>query len=199
MATSPQLEQAIQLAKTFLDRAQALGTIEGFRIAYEELASHFPLATDITTERVGAGGVSAEWITAPGVADDRVLLYLHGGGYIIGSVRTHCELISRLSRAAGMRALGLEYRVAPEHPFPAAVEDAIAAYRWLVSTGIHPKKIVIGGDSCGWWPDGGDLSGPAVSGGAAASGWSLYLGVDRPHPYGRVVHHQCGGGSGDPA
>jgi epsilon-lactone hydrolase len=149
MATSPQLEKAIQLAKAFRDRAQALGTIDGFRIAFEELASHFLLATDITTEPVEAGGVSAEWIAAPGVAEDRVLLYLHGGGYIMGSMRTHREMISRLSRAAGMRALGLEYRVAPEHPFPAAVEDAIAAYRWLVSTGIDPRKIVIGGDSCG--------------------------------------------------
>jgi acetyl esterase/lipase len=149
MATSPQLEKAIQIARTGVEKAQALGTIEGFRIAYEELASNFPLAADIMTERVGAGGVPAEWIAAPGVADDRVLLFLHGGGYIMGSMRTHREVISRLSRATGMRALGLEYRLAPENPFPAAVEDTIAAYRWLVFTGIAPQKIVIGGDSCG--------------------------------------------------
>jgi epsilon-lactone hydrolase len=149
MATSPQLEKAIHIVRTCLERAQALGTIEGFRIAYEELASNFPLAADIKTERVGAGGVPTEWIAAPGVADDRVLLYLHGGGYTIGSMRTHREVISRLSRAAGVRALGLEYRLAPENPFPAAVEDSIAAYRWLLSNGVDPKKMVIGGDSCG--------------------------------------------------
>jgi epsilon-lactone hydrolase len=149
MAVSRQLETVNQMWKSFAERAQALGTIEGFRLAYEELGAKFPMADDIQTERVGAGGRPAEWIIAPGAADDRVLLYLHGGGYVIGSMRTHRGMISRIARASGARALGLEYRLAPENPFPAAVEDSITAYRWLLSIGIAPKNIVIGGDSCG--------------------------------------------------
>lgn len=149
MATSPQLEEVVRTVRTWVASAQSRGTIEGLRLAYEELASSFPLAADIRTERVAAGEVAAEWIAAPAVADDRVLLFLHGGGYIMGSMATHRDLISRLSRAAGVRALGLEFRLAPENPFPAALEDAIAAYRWLVANGVSPKKIVIGGDSSG--------------------------------------------------
>ena len=149
MAVSPQLEQAIQIFKSMREKAQSLGAVEEFRAALEEMASQFCLAEDIVTERVGAGGVPAEWIVAPGAADDRVLLYLHGGGYAMGSMRSHREVISRLSRASGARALGLEYRLAPENPFPAAVEDTVAAYRWLLSNGVNPKKIAIAGDSAG--------------------------------------------------
>lgn len=98
---------------------------------------------------VQAGGVDADWITAPGARADRVLLYLHGGGYAMGSVRSHWDLIARLSAAAGCRALGLDYRLAPEHPFPAAVEDATTAYRWLLDQGIEPSSIALAGDSSG--------------------------------------------------
>ena len=149
MAASPQLDEVIGTIRTWVANAQSRGTIEGLRVAYEELASSFPLAADIKTERVAIGQVAAEWIAAPGVADDRVLLFLRGGGYIMGSMGTHREVISRLSRAAGVRALGLDYRLAPENPFPAALEDAVAAYRWLLSSEVSPNKIVIVGDSSG--------------------------------------------------
>ena len=95
MAASQQLETVAQKWKTFGERAQSLGTIQGFRIAYEELAAEFPTAEDITCERVGMGGVPGEWISAPDAQTDRVILYLHGGGYIIGSTRTHREMVSR--------------------------------------------------------------------------------------------------------
>ncbi|HBD11794.1 MAG TPA: alpha/beta hydrolase, partial [Porticoccaceae bacterium] len=75
----------------------------------------------------------AEWLTGPGADEDRVLLYLHGGGYVIGSVATHRGLTSALAKAANCRVLALDYRLAPEHPYPAAVEDATRAYRWLLS------------------------------------------------------------------
>jgi acetyl esterase/lipase len=78
-----------------------------------------------------------------------VILYLHGGGYMLGSIHTHRELVSRLSRAAGARGLLIDYRLAPEHPFPAAVDDALAAYRFLLSGGIEPRRIAIAGDSAG--------------------------------------------------
>ncbi len=149
MAASQQLETATQMWRSFGERAQALGTTEGFRAAFEEMTSQFQLDEDIQTERVGAGGVPAEWIAAPGAAEDRVLLYLHGGGYMVGSMRTYRVMLSRMSRASGARVLGIEYRLAPENPFPAPVEDATAAYRWLLSNGVNPARIVIAGDSAG--------------------------------------------------
>jgi acetyl esterase/lipase len=149
MAASAQLELVIQKFRSFGERGQALGTIDGFRLAFEEMMAQFALDGDITCQRVGAGGVPAEWVAAPGAAEDRVLLYLHGGGYVIGSMRGYRVFLSRLSRASGGRVLGLEYRLAPESPFPAAVEDAVAAYRWLLAQGVDPKGITIGGDSCG--------------------------------------------------
>jgi epsilon-lactone hydrolase len=101
------------------------------------------------TEQVLAGGVPAEWVTTPGAATDRVLLYLHGGSYNAGSPRTHRALAARLSRASGARALTPDYRLAPEHRFPAAVEDATAVYRWLLANDIRPERIVVAGDSAG--------------------------------------------------
>lgn len=96
-----------------------------------------------------AGGVSAEWVAAPGSESWVTLLYLHGGGFHSGSPATHRGLLSRISRASGARVLSVDYRLAPEHPFPAAVDDALAAYRWLVSVGVDPRRVVIGGDSAG--------------------------------------------------
>jgi acetyl esterase/lipase len=80
---------------------------------------------------------------------ERVIYYLHGGGYVLGSINTHREMVSRLSRAASARVLILDYRLAPENPFPAAVDDSTAAYRWLLSVGVDPARLVIAGDSAG--------------------------------------------------
>ena len=124
-------------------------SIEEQRANFEQMAQFFPLAPDLKCEPVDAGGVPAEWISTPGADDDRVIFYIHGGGYAIGSINTHRQMIACLSRAAGARALAINYRLAPEHPFPAAVEDATAAYRWLLSTGVDPARTVIAGDSAG--------------------------------------------------
>jgi monoterpene epsilon-lactone hydrolase len=99
--------------------------------------------------RVTAGDVSGEWMDMPRVARDRVFLLLHGGGYNAGSPRTHRKLAAHLSRATHMRVLTPDYRLAPEHPFPAAVKDALAVYGWLLGQGIAEEDIVIGGDSAG--------------------------------------------------
>jgi len=109
----------------------------------------FVAPADTEIEVVDAGGVPAERITAPGSAHDRAILYLHGGGYVIGSVATHRAMIAALSAASGCSALGLDYRLAPEHPFPAAIEDATAGYRWLLNSGIDASRIIIAGDSAG--------------------------------------------------
>jgi epsilon-lactone hydrolase len=77
------------------------------------------------------------------------MLYLHGGGYVMGSMRTHRIMLSHISRAAGIKVLGLGYRLAPENPFPAPVEDTLTAYRWLLANGYEAQKIVLGGDSAG--------------------------------------------------
>lgn len=104
---------------------------------------------DIKIEPVNAGGVRAEWVVPPNVSGKRVLMYLHGGGYIMCSASFHRGLVARLARAGGVKALNVDYRLAPEHRFPAAVDDATAAYRWLISSGVKPDQIVIAGDSAG--------------------------------------------------
>ncbi|MFL5352793.1 alpha/beta hydrolase [Archangium sp.] len=103
----------------------------------------------VQREPVAAGGVPAEWFIPREGASDDVVLYLHGGSYVFGSTRTHGDLIARLALGTGAKVLGLNYRLAPEHPFPAPVEDTVAAYRWLLSTGVKPERVVFAGDSAG--------------------------------------------------
>lgn len=127
---------------------------------------------------VDAGGVPAEWVAAEGAATDRAVLYLHGGAYTAGSLGTHRLHVANLSAVTGVRALQVDYRLAPEHPHPAAVEDAVAAYRWLLGQGVAPEQVVIAGDSAG----GGlaaatlvalrDAGDPRPAGGALISPWT---------------------------
>jgi monoterpene epsilon-lactone hydrolase len=125
-------------------------TLEERRAAFAPADVRHPLPQDVSVTRVLAGGVSAHWLTAPGVEADRVLLYLHGGGYKMGSLRSHGELAARLGRAGGMRVLLLEYRLAPEHPFPAALDDAVAAWQWLrADQGLPTSSLAVAGDSAG--------------------------------------------------
>ena len=112
-------------------------------------ATTMPPAPDISFERVDANGVTAEWVTAPTSDPNRVVLYFHGGGYTVGSIASYRNFTGRLARATQSRVLAVEYRLAPEHPFPAAVDDAVASYRWLIAQGIPPSRIAIGGDSAG--------------------------------------------------
>lgn len=105
---------------------------------------------DVLVSEVSAGGVPAYWLDAPNVAADRALLFLHGGGYQFGSLRSDGELAARLGRAGGMRVLFAEYRLAPEHPFPAAIDDVIAAWRWLrTEQRISAQSLAVVGDSAG--------------------------------------------------
>lgn len=93
--------------------------------------------------------VPAYWITPPGADTSRVIFYLHGGAYILGSSETHLETVFRFAKAAGTRALSVDYRLAPEHAWPACREDAVAAYRWLLAQDVAPSRIAIAGDSAG--------------------------------------------------
>jgi acetyl esterase/lipase len=124
-------------------------SIEAVRSGFEQMGATFPVPPDVRCERVTAGTVNAEWVAAPGAAADRAVLYLHGGGYAIGSINTHRALAAALSRAAKARMLVIDYRLAPECPFPAAVEDATAAYRWMSKQGLSPRRTAIAGDSAG--------------------------------------------------
>jgi acetyl esterase/lipase len=147
MATSQQLENVIQMVKALMEKPAT--TVTEMRANFANGMAAFQAAADVTSTPVEAGGVRAEWIVAPGAVQDRVVLYLHGGGYVVCSVDTHRDLMARISRAAEARVLGVDYRLAPEHPFPAAVQDATAAYRWLVASGVQPAHIAIAGDSAG--------------------------------------------------
>jgi acetyl esterase/lipase len=98
---------------------------------------------------VDVDGIPAEWVSSPAADTERVLLYLHGGCYIRGSLNSHRELVARLGAAAGIRSLQIDYRLAPEHVFPAALDDALTAYRWLLARGTRPERLVLAGDSAG--------------------------------------------------
>lgn len=124
-------------------------TIDEQRAGFETQASIFSLAPDIVCRPVEANRIPAEWVIAPEADSDRVVLYLHGGGFVIGSINTHREMVSHISRAARARCLMIDYRLAPEHPFPAGLEDSQTAYRWLLDQGYNPGNVVIAGDSAG--------------------------------------------------
>ena len=123
-------------------------TVEQMRAGMEQMTAGAALPEDVKYEATEAAGVPAEWAVAPNAREDRVVLYLHGGGYVIGSVRTHRQLVGDLSRAAEAKVLSLDYRLAPEHPHPAAVEDASGAFRHLLDSFDAPG-IAIAGDSAG--------------------------------------------------
>ena len=147
MAPSKELDTVLEMIRA--RSAEVRKTTDDDRLSYERIMSTLPLDDDIETERVGVNGIPAEWIIAPESQENRVVLYLHGGGYLFGSARTHRVMLAHMARAANARVLALDYRLAPEIPFPAPVEDSVSAYRWLLAEGISAKKMVIGGDSAG--------------------------------------------------
>jgi acetyl esterase/lipase len=124
-------------------------TVAQRRAQYERAEKFFPTPPDVKVEHVIAPTAPAEWLSPPGARDDAAVLYLHGGGYVIGSPRSHRHLAAAIGAAAKTRVLVPDYRLAPEHPFPAAVDDAVAAYRWLLDRAIAPSRIVVAGDSAG--------------------------------------------------
>ena len=144
---SPQLQMAKDAYKAILQSGAK--TPQELRVVFENIGASTPIPPDIKCEKVNAGGVDAEWVSAPNSSPDRAVLYVHGGGYVIGSVNTHRDLIGRIARASGARVLGINYRLAPENPYPAAVEDSVAAYRWMLAQGLKPNRIAVAGDSAG--------------------------------------------------
>lgn len=119
------------------------------RTMFDGMVQMFPTAADVTLSEQAVGAIRAEWSATPGADAKRAVLYLHGGAYVNGSILSHRHLATEVGRAAGARALALQYRLAPEHPFPSAVDDALAAYRHLLASDIQPGHIAIAGDSAG--------------------------------------------------
>jgi monoterpene epsilon-lactone hydrolase len=115
----------------------------------EEVGSAWPTASDIRLEEVDIDGFPGEWSIAPGSDASRVLLYFHGGGYCSGSILSHRRLVTEAGRAAWVRTLAIGYRLAPEHPFPAALDDAFSAWNFLMKHGIAAEHVAVGGDSAG--------------------------------------------------
>jgi epsilon-lactone hydrolase len=129
-----------------LDTAADVASV---RAAFNALMAQVPVPADVLQKPVEIGGVGGIEVTLPGNESERVILYFHGGVYVIGSAVTSVSLVAGLVRRTGVNAITLDYRLAPEHPYPAAVDDARAAYEGLLKQGLDPRQIVLAGDSAG--------------------------------------------------
>ena len=123
--------------------------LDQYRAGLDAMTAAFPVPPDVQRDSVRIGGVQAAWLAAPGARPGRVLLHLHGGAYVRGSMASHGELVARMARACGARGLLPAYRLAPEHPYPAALDDALAVYRALLADGVDPAALILSGDSAG--------------------------------------------------
>jgi monoterpene epsilon-lactone hydrolase len=136
----------------FLERIRTAGSFDGDLASMRTMMSRapaYPKPDDITWDPVDAAGVPAEWVTPDRCVPGRAVVYLHGGGYSTGTLDSARPLFSHLARAARARLLAVDYRLAPEHPFPAAVDDAVTAYRFAISADHAPNDVVLCGDSSG--------------------------------------------------
>ncbi len=140
------LRVVLRRVKLFGDKGMP---IQELRRRVESGARLLRPLSGVSVRQVQLGNVPAEWLVPEGAPPDRVLLYFHGGGFVFCSLNTHRPLVSRLALSSGSRALSVDYRLAPEHPFPAALEDILTVYRLLLQNGIPPRKIVVAGDSAG--------------------------------------------------
>lgn len=151
---SPQAEEYLAKARKYREKLRAAGdpipaSAAEFRRAdqFMDLLTGEP--TSVTFEVGTVGDIPGQWVIPKDVDRSSVLLYLHGGGYVMGSSDTHRKMVGHLANAIGIQAFVADYRLAPEHPYPAAVRDAVAAFRGLLADGIRPNRIVVGGDSAG--------------------------------------------------
>jgi acetyl esterase/lipase len=144
------------MAQSEIDAVRALLTSKPRPVGWaerrqriDEVGSVWPVADDVKLEPADLDGLPGEWSIVAGNDPARVLLFFHGGGYCSGSIRSHRRMVTEAGRAAGLRTLAVEYRLAPEHPFPAAFDDALTSWRWLHKQGIAANHIAVGGDSAG--------------------------------------------------
>lgn len=144
------LEKIINLSvKRVLGKRMLNSGIEERRQKLDKAASRLKMPKNSIVESFQIDGMYAEWLSLPDIHNDYVILYLHGGGYEYCSVHTHRTLAAGIGKAAGVKVLIPEYRLAPEHPFPAAIEDAVRVYHWLLEQGYQSSNIIFAGDSAG--------------------------------------------------
>jgi monoterpene epsilon-lactone hydrolase len=124
-------------------------SIKQLREETEESGSKIPLPKNTKVEKVMADGVNAEWISCGKVHTNKIFMFIHGGGYYRGSIASTRATVARISEQAGVQCLSIDYRLAPEHPFPAAIDDTYTAYNWILKQGINPKNIIVSGQSAG--------------------------------------------------
>lgn len=136
------LQRLINPPSGVLDVAKERAELEG-------LGRSFKTKIELSCTPLEVNKVPAEWVLTPQASAERVILYFHGGGYNSGSLNSHRSLVANIAQAAKARLLNVDYRMAPEHPFPAAVEDATASYRWLLENQVSPQSIIVAGDSAG--------------------------------------------------
>ncbi len=125
------------------------GELEEQRAIFEEMMSHIPVSDAVQASPRTVGGVEGVGVTVPGAGSDAIILYLHGGAYAIGSATSAVPLAADLAQRAHINLVAIDYRLAPEHPYPAAIDDAVAAYEGLLGEGFAPDKIAIAGESAG--------------------------------------------------
>ncbi|PKO99814.1 MAG: alpha/beta hydrolase [Bacteroidetes bacterium HGW-Bacteroidetes-8] len=124
-------------------------SVKKFRDEIDRASARVKLPASVSVQKVSAAGINAEWITPENPVDEKVILYIHGGGFISGSCLTHRMHVAKFAIECGMRSLVFDYRLAPEHPFPAALDDCVLVYRWLLNEGYKPDNIIVGGESAG--------------------------------------------------
>jgi acetyl esterase/lipase len=147
--TSLRSRAAYQIYRQVGARYDASVPVERLRASIDSKARFAPVPSKVEVQPLAIGELAAEWVGPCNVSKDRAILYLHGGAYTMGSRRTHRPLAARIAIASQAPALLVEYRLAPENPFPAALEDAKAAYRWMLEQGVQASSMVIAGDSAG--------------------------------------------------
>lgn len=147
--TNPQLQAVHQFIAAQLTGATDL-SLESMRTSLDAAGKLAPPLPGLTHEVVDTGVVRSEWFHPEQADEDRAVLFVHGGGYMLGSIDSHRDLTSRVALAARASTLSIEYRRAPEHPFPAGLDDVLATYKWLIETaGYSPSKVALVGDSAG--------------------------------------------------
>lgn len=124
-------------------------SVEAFRRSIDKSSERVKIPKTVRVEPISVAGMYAEWIVPQNPLKDKVLMYIHGGGFISGSCLTHRMHVAKFARECQMKSLLFDYRLAPEHPFPAAPQDCVTAYKWLLEQGIAPQDIVVGGESAG--------------------------------------------------
>jgi len=143
------LLKTVFLLRRFFNPPSGEVNFDKERLDIEALGANFKTTIELTCAQVDVSGVPAEWISTPETSKEAVILYLHGGAYVIGSIKSHRSVVGNIANSAKTSALIIDYRLAPEYSFPAALEDTITAYRWLLESHFSPDRIVVAGDSAG--------------------------------------------------